>query len=123
MYNFNPKIDRSVFKKIILGILENEGNNIFVVKKIKEELQISSEIYFFEQFVKICKKYKIEFKQNINLKTFEVIIITNGYESFKIEYNDKEKDITVELANILYRQLSTQIMNNKYIDDVKKNYR
>jgi hypothetical protein len=123
MNNFNPKIDRSVFKKIILGKQENEGNNNFVVKKIYEELEISSGIYFFEQFINICKKYNIEFKNNINLKSYEVIIITNGYESHKFEYNDEVKDITVEFAKILYRQLSIQIMNEKFIDDAKKNYR
>jgi hypothetical protein len=121
--NFNPKIDRSVFKKIILGKQENEGNNNFVVKKIYEELEISSGIHFFEQFINICKKFNIEFKNNINLKTYEVVIITNGYESHKFEYNDEAKDITVEFAKILYRQLSAQIMNEKFIDDAKKNYR
>ena len=115
------KIDRTQLKKIILRIQENEGNNGFVVKTIYEELQISNEIYFFEKFLTLCKKYQVEFKENIHLNKSQIIIKTNGYESFKFEYNnDKEKDITEELAKILYSQLSIQILNRRFIDDVKK---
>lgn len=119
MKNFNPNIDRSIFKSKILDIQQNEGNNSTVVNIIEKELTTSKELYFFEQFLSICKRYDISYISTVNEKLFEVIIKTNGYESLKISYKNKDKDISVELAKILYMELSTQISNKIFVDNIR----
>lgn len=119
MNNFNPNINRNIFKNKILEIQQNEGNNSTVVNIIEKELTTSKEIYFFEQFLSICKSYNISYLSTVNEKLFEITIQTNGYESLKISYKNKDKDISVELAKILYRQLSTQIVNKIFVDNIK----
>ncbi|MBD8084237.1 hypothetical protein [Chryseobacterium caseinilyticum] len=119
MTNFNPHINRSIFKNEILEIQQNEGNNSTVVNIIEKELPNSKELYFFEQFLNICRKYNISYVSKVNEKLFEIIIKTNGYESLKISYKNKDKDISIELAKILYGQLSIQILNKIFVDNMK----
>ena len=116
--NFNPNINRNTFKNKILEIQQNEGNNSTVVNIIEKELTTSKELYFFEQFLNICRKYNISYVSTVNEKLFEVIIKTNGYESLKISYKNKDKDISVEFAKILYRQLFIQILNKIFVDNI-----
>ena len=116
--NFNPNINRNTFKNKILEIQQNEGNNSTVVNIIEKELTTSKELYFFEQFLNICRKYNISYVSTVNEKLFEVIIKTNGYESLKICYKNKDKDISVEFAKILYRQLFIQILNKIFVDNI-----
>lgn|GEM_PF-3302030 len=118
MKNFNPNINRNTFKNKILEIQQNEGNNSTVVNIIEKELTTSKELYFFEQFLNICRKYNISYVSTVNEKLFEVIIKTNGYESLKISYKNKDKDISVEFAKILYRQLFIQILNKIFVDNI-----
>jgi len=118
MNNFNPNINRNIFKNKILEIQQNEGNNSTVVNIIEKELTNSKELYFFEQFLNICRKYNISYVSTINEKLFEIIIKTNGYESLKISYKNKDKDISIELAKILYGQLSIQILNKIFVDNI-----
>ncbi len=91
MKNFNPNINRNTFKNKILEIQQNEGNNSTVVNIIEKELTTSKELYFFEQFLNICRKYNISYVSTVNEKLFEVIIKTNGYESLKISYKNKRQ--------------------------------
>ena len=118
MNNFNPNINRNIFKNKILEIQQNEGNNSTVVNIIEKELTNSKELYFFEQFLNICRKYNISYVSTINEKLFEIIIKTNGYESLKISYKNKDKDISIELAKILYGQLSIQILNKIFVENI-----
>ncbi|MDF2834352.1 hypothetical protein [Chryseobacterium indoltheticum] len=118
MKNFNPNINRNTFKNKILEIQQNEGNNSTVVNIIEKELTTSKELYFFEQFLNICRKYNISYVSTVNEKLFEVIIKTNGYESLKISYKNKDKDISFEFAKILYRQLFIQILNKIFVDNI-----
>lgn len=118
MDNFNPHINRNIFKNKILEIQQNEGNNSTVVNIIEKELMTSKELYFFEQFLNICRKYNISYVSTVNEKLFEIIIKTNGYESLKISYKNKDKDISIELAKILYRQLSIQILNKIFVNNI-----
>ncbi|KQS93966.1 hypothetical protein [Chryseobacterium sp. Leaf394] len=119
MTNFNPNINRSIFKNEILEIQQNEGNNSTVVNIIEKELTNSKELYFFEQFLNICRKYNINYVSTVNENLLEITIKTNGYESLKISYKNKDKDISIELAKILYGQLSIQILNKIFFDNMK----
>lgn len=119
MNNFSPNINKNIFKNKVLEIQQNEGNNSTVVNIIKKELTTSKELSFFEQFSNICKRYNITYLTSVNEELFEVIIKTNGYESLKISYKNEDKDISAELATILYKQLSTQILNKIFVDNIR----
>lgn len=117
--NFTPTINRTLFKESILKIQDNEGNNTLVVTTLSNRLESASELNFFDQFTEICNDYNIVFRFVQQDNSFKISIFVNGSESRVFEYQDSKKDITVLLANALYEELATQILNRVFIQKVE----
>lgn len=123
MKAFSPKINRTFFKEQILDLQGAEGNKIEIVKRIQTEINHSTELGFFELFIKICNNHNIIFnafqEQKDNGEIFKIVLTKNGHDLYTMTYKDKNKDITVELANKLYDALWIQINNKVFIEQVK----
>lgn len=69
----------------------------------------------YETFLDLCKEYNVEFNFSQIKNAYKVTILSNGYESHSMIYKNKDKDISIDLASILYSQLSIQILNRDFI--------
>lgn len=117
---FIPKINRALFKQLILNKQDNEGHNALVVSSLQKLIAASDKISFFDVFIGICKDYNITFsflKQN---QSFKIVLFVNGREAQRYEYLDPDTDITTPFARILYLELATQILNADFVEKVKK---
>jgi hypothetical protein len=115
MNRFNLNINRKNFENRVLEIQNNEGNNVLIVNTIDKKIQHSN---IYKSFLEICKEYNVEFNFFQKENEFIITIITNGYESQSMSYADKNKDISIDLASILYRELSIQIRNKDFIQKI-----
>lgn len=122
MKNEKPKIDRKIFKDYILEVLDNEGGHWLIVSTIENEIKKFEERDFYGQFIDLCKKYNIEHAISYFGDSCQITILTNGYESYKLESINPQTNISLELSKILYSQLGNQILNKDFVDKVKKNY-
>ncbi|KPH11753.1 hypothetical protein [Chryseobacterium sp. ERMR1:04] len=113
---FIPIINKLTFEQKVLKFQENEGSNDHVVNTIYEKIKNTN---VYKSFLEICKDYNIEFKASQNEESYKITIITNGYDSHSMTYDDKYKDISFDLATILYKELSTQIRNKDFIQNHK----
>lgn len=115
---FSPKINRASFKERILQKQENEGNNGLVVKHIQIALDTSNEVAFFDRFINICNDYHITIKSYRENEEYNIVLYKNGYDSYSLKYDNKNKDITIELANTLYKMLWEQVYLQLYVKNI-----
>lgn len=123
MQKFEPNINKSLFRKRILEIQDNEGNNGSVVRTIKKKLNESNEKSFFEDFMSICNEYKVRFygvETDEEVEKYCIIITFNNYDSLEMKYADKHLDISAKLAENLYSQVAIMIKNEEYLRNLKQ---
>ncbi|WP_295199316.1 hypothetical protein [uncultured Chryseobacterium sp.] len=114
---FTPYINTINFENKILKLLENEGGNTLVINTIQAKIQNQN---IYKSFILLCHEYHIYY-QAFNLETlYQICIIINGYQSLFLKYKDKNKDISIELASILFSELSIQIRNRNFLDKIKE---
>ncbi len=118
MKTFIPKINRTTFKERVLQKQENEGNNGTVVKHINIALDASQEVSFFDNFIKVCNSHHITIKSYYENEVYNVTLYKNEYDSYSLKYDDKNKDITMELANTLYKMLWEQVYLQLYVNNI-----
>lgn len=115
MNKFNLDINKKNFEKKVLEIQNNEGSNTLVVNTIDKKIQHCN---IYASFLDICKEYNVEFDFFQKENEFIITIIINGYESQSMSYADRDKDISIDLASILYCELSIQIRNEDFIQKI-----
>jgi hypothetical protein len=124
MKKFNPKIDHKLFREVVLNKQESLGGNLNVVNTIAEGIKNSSEASFITAFLKLCYDFQISYKctEEITQTTapYHITILVNGRDTYTMTYRDKGKDISAELATKLYSELSIQIRNEEFVEEVKK---
>lgn len=125
MEKFIPNINRRIFKKCILEIQQNEGNNAEVIKIIESKLKDEIESAFYNLFLKICSDYGIgfySFKDTGNPENEYVVIVTcDGYDSYEMRYKEIGKEIGQELAETMYTSVAVKIKNEIYFRELNIN--
>jgi hypothetical protein len=120
---FIPNINRNVFTNAILQLQENEGNDIAIAKTIESKLNHYKGFSFYDAFMLICNEYKIDCKcyevNDGNLSSFKIIIRQNVHDIYAMSYQERNKDVTMDLAGTLYNMLAVEIQNEAFIKSVK----
>ncbi|MBB6371339.1 hypothetical protein [Chryseobacterium shigense] len=109
---FTPVINISSFEELILKKQGNEGNSTLVVNIIDQGIK-NADIY--TGLINLCKEFNIEVDSFIQDDLCHVIISVNDTGSLSMVYEDPFTDISIDLASVLYRELSTQIKNRDFI--------
>jgi len=117
---FSPEINRTRFKQAILGRWDKEGNFGWPVLEIKELLKQHALPSFYDTFMAACGACNIEVSSFKEDNGYKVLLLANGREAYSVTYQDKNKDITVDMADKLYELLSVQLLNERFIEAVKK---
>lgn len=119
---FTPHINQRLFTETIQKIQSSEGNDATVVNVIREHVQKYSKLSFQEGFLRVCNAYKIEFTTSVecsqNHCIYKVTIEVNGRQLSTMTYQNKNQDISAELATNLFDALAVQIKNEAFINDL-----
>lgn len=115
--SFIPNINKINFENKVIKIQNNEGCNTMVVNTIDAKINTQN---VYQSFLSICEEYHIYSQAFLIESICTIRIITNGYESLVLTYEDKNKDVSIELASVLYQQLSIQIRNRDFINKARK---
>lgn len=114
---FIPNINKINFENKVLRFQNNEGCNTMVVNTIHAKINTQN---VYQSFLSICEEYHINYEAFLIENICKICIMINGYESYTLTYEDKNKDISIELASVLYQQLSIQIRNIDFINKARK---
>jgi len=117
---FSPKINRTSFKQAVLSHWDKEGNFGRPVLEIKELLKRHAVPSFYDIFMAACGACNIQVSAFKEDNVYKVLLLANGREAYAVTYQDKNKDITVDMADKLYELLSVQLLNERFIEAVKK---
>jgi hypothetical protein len=117
---FIPKINRNAFAEAILQMQANEGNDIAVVKAIQSKIDSYKGVHLYDVFIRICNDYQIGFHCQEIGNTFTITIRLNGQGHASLAYQDRHKDIALDLAHELYAVLAVEMTNEVFIREVKK---
>ncbi len=119
--HFNPKINQKAFSTFIIETQQQVANNQTVVNTIADRIgnEVSDKTY--QAFIDICSDYDVEFTATLKGKKVKVAILANKLETLKMEYDNQDKDISSELAQVLYHQLFSQILNQLFLNETKTN--
>lgn len=119
--HFNPTINQNAFSTFIIETQQQVANNQTVVNTIANKIgnEVSDKTY--QAFIDICSDYDVEFTATLKGKKVKVAILANKLETLKMEYDDQDRDISTELAQVLYHQLFSQILNQLFLNETKAN--
>ena len=119
--HFNPTINQKAFSTFIIETQQQVANNQTVVNTIADRIgnEVSDKTY--QAFIDICSDYDVEFTATLKGKKVKVAILANKLETLKMEYDNQDKDISSELAQVLYHQLFSQILNQLFLNETKTN--
>ncbi|GEN71954.1 MULTISPECIES: hypothetical protein [Chryseobacterium] len=112
---FTPVINTSSFEELILKKQGNEGNSTLVISTIDEKIK-NTDIY--AGFINLCQEFNIEVQNFMQDDFCHVVISVNGTGSLSMMYEDPFTDISIDLASVLYRELSIQIKNRDFIQKI-----
>ena len=119
--HFNPTINQNAFSTFIIETQQQVANNQTVVNTIADRIGNEVSDKTFQAFIDICSDYDVEFIATLKGKKVKVAILANKLETLKMEYDDQDKDISTELAQVLYHQLFSQILNQLFLNETKAN--
>jgi len=109
---FTPVINTSSFEELIVKKQGNEGSSTLVINTIDEKTKYTN---IYTGFINLCQEYNIEVQNFMQDNFCHVVISVNGTGSLSMMYENPFTDISIDLASVLYIELSIQIRNRDFI--------